>query len=85
MTQHTNHKQNPVENYTEFQVGDLVRVRGDHWVLKPMGVITEVRDLVHEHSGASYTVVTAALGDEFYTFSSKDFELISKAERKEID
>tara|TARA_R110000765_G_scaffold42271_2_gene89468 strand:+ start:344 stop:496 length:153 start_codon:yes stop_codon:yes gene_type:complete len=50
-----------------------------------MGVITEVRDLVHEHSGASYTVVTAALGDEFYTFSSKDFELISKAERKEID
>ena len=63
----------------------MVRVRGNHWAHQEMGIVTEVRDLVHEHSGASYTVVTAALGDEFYTFSSKDFELISKAERKEID
>lgn len=85
MAQHKNHKQNPSTPSPEFQVGDLVRVRDYDWLSQEVGIVTEVRNLVHEGSDAGYTAVTTMMGDEFYTFSSKDFELISKAERKEID
>ena len=69
----------------KIQVGDLVRVRDHDWLSQEIGVVTEVRDLVHDQTGTGYTAVTTMMGDKFYTFSSKDFELISKAERKEID
>jgi len=82
MTQHTNTKQNSVVNYIEFQVGDLVRVRDYDWLSQEVGVVTEVRNLVHDQTGAGYTAVTTMMGNQFYTFSSKDFELISKVERK---
>jgi len=65
-----------------LEVGDLVRVRGKGWLGKPLGVITEVRDLIHDQSGTEYTAVTAMVGGEYFTFSEKDFELVSKAERK---
>ena len=85
MTQRKNHKQNPNTPSPEFQVGDLVRVRDYDWLSQEIGVVTEVRDLIHDQSGMGYTAITTMMGDKFYTFSSKDFELISKAERKEID
>ena len=85
MAQHKNHKQNPEILSPEIQVGDLVRVRDHDWLSQEIGVVTEVRDLVHEQTGTGYTAITTMMGDKFYTFSSKDFELVSKAERKEID
>jgi len=85
MTQHKDHKQNPDTPSPEIQVGDLVRVRDYDWLSQEIGVVTEVNDLVHDQSGMEYTAITTMMGDKFYTFSSKDFELISKAERKEID
>ena len=85
MAQHKNHKQNPDTPSPQFQVGDLVRVRDYDWLSQEVGIVTEVRNLVHKESGTGYTAITTMMGDEFYTFSSKDFELISKAERKEID
>mgnify|MGYP001074552542 CR=1 FL=1 len=85
MAPHKNHRQNPDTTSPEFQVGDLVRVRDYDWLSQEIGVVTEVRNLVHDQSGMGYTAVTTMMGDKLYTFSSKDFELISKAERKEID
>jgi len=85
MAQHKNHKQNPDTPSPEIQVGDLVRVRDHDWLSQEIGVVTEVRDLVHEQTGTGYTAITTMMGDKFYTFSSQDFELVSKAERKEID
>mgnify|MGYP004463295607 CR=1 FL=1 len=66
-----------------LEVGDLVRVRGKDWLGKPLGVITEIRDLIHDPSGVEYTAVTVIVGAQYYTFSNEDFELISKAERKQ--
>ena len=60
-----------------------MRVRGKDWLQKPLGVITEIRDLIHDQSGVEYTAVTAIVGGQYYTFSNEDFELISKAERKQ--
>ena len=85
MTSDTNRKQKPVENSTEFQVGDLVRVRDSDWLSHEVGIVTEIKDLVHDQTDTEYTAITTMVGGKFYTFSSKDFELISKAERKEID
>ena len=62
-----------------------MRVRDYDWLSQEIGVVTEVKNLVHDQSGMEYTAITTMMGDKFYTFSSKDFELISKAERKEID
>jgi len=82
MTQHKNHKQKPEPTSPEIQVGDLVRVRDHDWLGQEIGVVTEVRDLVHDQTGTGYTAITTMMGDKFYTFSGQDFELVSKAERK---
>ena len=65
-----------------IEVGDLVRVRGDDWIGKPLGIVTEIKNLVHDQSGVKYTVVTAAIGGTYFTFTDESFELIGKTERK---
>lgn len=66
-----------------IEIGDLVRVRGSEWLGKPLGIVTEVKDLVHEQSGEGYTAVTALVGTQSFTFSVRDFELVKKVERSE--
>jgi len=85
MTSDTNHEQDSMDEADKIQVGDLVRVRDYDWLSQEVGIVTEVKCLVHAQSGAEYTAVTAMMGHKPYTFSSQDFELISKAERKEVD
>ena len=65
-----------------IEIGDLVRIRGNDWLGKPLGIVTEVRDLIHDQSGAQYTAVTALVGGEYYTFPDESFEIINSAERK---
>jgi len=66
----------------KFEVGDLVRVRGDDWLQKPFGIVTEVRLLTLESTGDQYTAVTALVSGQYLTFGTGSFELINKAERK---
>jgi len=62
----------------EVNVGDLVRVRSYDWIARGVGIVTEVRKLVHDQSQESYVAVTAKIGGKDYTFSHLDFELVSK-------
>jgi hypothetical protein len=66
-----------------IEVGDLVRMRGKEWLGKPLGIVTEVRDLIHDPSGEGYTAVTAVVGESSFTFSERDFELIKKIDKNE--
>ena len=66
-----------------IEIGDLVRVRGAEWLGKPLGIVTEVKNLVHDQSGEGYTAVTALVGTQSFTFSVRDFELVKKALRNE--
>jgi len=61
-----------------IEVGDLVRVRGTEWLGKPLGIVTEIKNLVHDPSGEGYTAVTALVGTQSFTFSMRDFELVKK-------
>jgi len=84
MASYTNRTQTSESEARKIQVGDLVRV--DHDQLgQEIGIAIEIKNLVHEESGERYTVITAVIGNKPYTFSSEDFELVSKAERKEVD
>tara|TARA_R110002020_G_scaffold53950_3_gene150762 strand:- start:491 stop:700 length:210 start_codon:yes stop_codon:yes gene_type:complete len=65
-----------------IEIGDLVRVRGKEWIGKPLGIVTEVKDLIHDPSREEYTTVTALVAGQYFTFSEEDFELVGKAERK---
>ena len=65
-----------------IEVGDLVRVRGDDWIGKPLGIVTEIKTLVHDQSGVEYAVVTAVVGGTYFTFADESFEVIGKAERE---
>lgn len=65
-----------------IDVGDLVRVRGKDWLGKPLGIVTEVRDLVHDQSGTKYSAITALVGGQYFTFPDEAFELVNAAERK---
>tara|TARA_Y100000310_G_scaffold206005_1_gene206357 strand:+ start:7310 stop:7519 length:210 start_codon:yes stop_codon:yes gene_type:complete len=67
----------------EIKVGDLVRVRGKDWLGKPLGIVTERRELIHDQSGVRYTVVTALVNGKYFSFPDDAFELVNKAERKE--
>jgi len=70
----------------EIKVGDLVRVRGTDWLQKPLGIITEIKQLIHVPSGTEYTVVTALIGEEYFTFGGDSFELVSEGnERKKLN
>lgn len=66
----------------EVRVGDLVRIRGNDWVGKPLGIVTEIKHLIHEQSSAEYTVITALVAGQYFTFPDESFELISTTERK---
>ena len=85
MTQQTKRKQTSESEARKIQVGDLVRVCAHDWLGQEIGIVIEIKNLVHEQSGARYTVITAVMGNQSYTFSSQDFELVSKAERREVD
>tara|TARA_R110002020_G_scaffold48742_5_gene138912 strand:+ start:2398 stop:2607 length:210 start_codon:yes stop_codon:yes gene_type:complete len=65
-----------------LEVGDLVRIRDYDWISRAVGVVLEVRELIHDQSDASYTAVTALVAGREYTFSAADFELVNKVERK---
>ena len=61
-----------------IEVGDLVRITAARDISCPVGIVTEVKDLVHQPSGDGYTAITALMGDEYYTFSEQDFTLVKK-------
>ena len=63
----------------KIKVGDLVSTPDYKWLNSTLGLVTEIRSIVHAESGAEYTAITAVFNDETYTFSEKDFTLISKA------
>jgi hypothetical protein len=65
----------------EICVGDLVQVRGLQWLGRKLGVVTSVREIVHDQTNETYVAVTALVGEDEYTFSHMDFELVSRAER----
>jgi hypothetical protein len=65
-----------------IEIGDLVRVRGKDWVEKPLGIVTEVRDLIHSPSGTEYCTITALIAGQYFTFPDDAFELVNAAERK---
>ena len=65
-----------------IEVGDLVRVRGVDWLGKPLGLVTEVRELIHDQSGHRYTAITALVGEKSFTFSERDFELVKKVKNE---
>ena len=69
----------------EIQVGDLVKIRDYDWISRDIGIVTDVRELVHNQTGATYTAVTALVGTKEYTFSAGDFELVSSVERKKCE
>mgnify|MGYP003127479157 CR=1 FL=1 len=66
-----------------IEVGDLVRIRGQDWLGRPLGIVTDVRELVHDQSGEKYLAVTAVAGGTEFTFGEANFELVNKAEREE--
>ena len=65
-----------------INVGDLIRVRGKDWLGKRLGIVTEVRALVHDQSDTHYTAVTALIAGQYFTFPDESFELVNSAERK---
>ena len=65
-----------------IDVGDLIRIRGKDWLGKRLGIVTEVRALVHDESDTHYTAVTALIAGQYYTFPDEAFELVTAAERK---
>jgi len=62
-----------------LHIGDLVRVRGQDWLGKRLGIVTEVKELVHDQSGEGYTAITALVDNQSFTFSERDFELVKRA------
>ncbi len=71
----------------EIEIGDLVRVVGKEWAssYEAIGIVTEVKDLVHKPSNKGYTAVTALVRGEYHTLSEKDFVLLSKAKKTNSD
>ena len=68
----------------EVKVGDLVRIRGHDWLGKRLGIVTEIKHLVHDQSGVEYTAVTAVVGGSSFTFPDEAFELVNPVEREKI-
>jgi len=66
----------------EIKVGDLVRIRGNDWLGKPLGIVTEVKHLIHDQSGTEYTAITAVVGGNYFTFPDEAFDLVNSAERE---
>jgi len=66
----------------EIKIGDLVRIRGNDWLGKPLGIVTETKNLTHDPSGEEYTAITALVEGKYFTFGESSFELVSSAQRK---
>jgi len=66
----------------EIKVGDLIRIRGDDWIGKPLGIVTETKCLIHEQSGEQHVAVTVMVAGKYFTFGEQAFELVSAAQRK---
>jgi hypothetical protein len=64
----------------EIKVGDLVRIRGNDWLGKPLGIVTEIKHLIHDQSQTEYTAVTAVVGGKSFTFPDNAFELVNSVE-----
>ena len=64
----------------EITVGDLVRIRGNDWLGKRLGIVTEIKHLIHDQSGIEYTAVTAVVGGKEFTFPDESFELVNAIE-----
>ena len=64
----------------EIKVGDLVRIRGNDWLGKRLGIVTEIKHLVHDQSGVEYTAVSAGVGGKEFTFPDESFELVNAIE-----
>ena len=65
----------------KLEVGDLVRVRGVSWVGCGLGIVTEIKKLVHDPSGVEYCAITALVGADYFTFSEEDFDLVKKKQK----
>jgi hypothetical protein len=64
----------------EIKVGDLVRIKGNDWLGKPLGIVTEIKHLIHDQSGTEYTAVSAVVGGKSFTFPDEAFELVNSVE-----
>ena len=47
---------------------------------KRLGIVTEIRHLVHDQSGVEYTAVSAVVGGKEFTFPDESFELVNAIE-----
>tara|TARA_Y100000310_G_C20511250_1_gene728980 strand:- start:172 stop:384 length:213 start_codon:yes stop_codon:yes gene_type:complete len=65
----------------KLEIGDLVRVRGVSWVGRTLGIVTEIKNLVHDPSGVKYCAITAWVGEDYFTFSEEDFDLVKKRKK----
>ena len=68
----------------EVKVGDLVRIRGNDWLGKPLGIVTEIKHLIHDQTQTEYCAITAVVGGKEFTFPDDSFELVNSVEREEI-
>ena len=64
----------------EIKVGDLVRIKGNDWLGKPLGIVTEIKHLIHERSQTEYAAVSAVVGGKMFTFPDEAFELVNSVE-----
>ena len=65
-----------------IRVGDLVRLVESEWLGHPMGLVTEIRDLIHDQTNQKFTAVTMISQGREFTFHEKSYELVSRAERQ---
>ena len=63
-----------------LRIGDLVSVQGYDWLSCTVGIVTEIKNLIHDQTGVEYSAVTAVINNQKYTFSEQDFKLISRTE-----
>ena len=47
---------------------------------KRLGIVTEIKHLVHDESGTEYTAVSAVVGGKEFTFPDESFELVNAIE-----
>ena len=64
-----------------LRIGDLVSIQGYDWLSNTVGIVTEIKNLVHDQTGVEYFAITAVIDNKKYTFSEKDFKLISRTEK----
>ena len=64
-----------------LRIVDLVSVQGYDWLSCTVGIVTEIKNLVHDQTGVEYSAVTAVINNKKYTFTEQDFKLISRTEK----